>query len=871
MQEAFIDAVVTPVFTVLSKFLPLVKDHCLTPLSINRAFWNSMQNQNLVKTTDIIAFLNSRKSENEELTINKSEQITSTKSMKTISTSVEVVDTPIPGIPACAAIDREATVRKLSLIAFSSRQTFDEETGIVPSTRDQFNFSFKSPRRSLQDVNKKYGQKIKAAARKFIESSVFQAVMLIATFHALFANDLKMAIGDKQHDFYIDLVLFFVLLLFLLELTISIYCIPKYMNFFFWLDLAASITLVLEIGFLMNIGSTDSMSSPGSLGLAKASRAAKAGAKAGRLAKLLRLIRLVKSVKLMKWTISFVRKRNKVSDSEEDTNEIVDMKMSVVGQKMTESITKKVIIAVMMMLLSFSLLELDFTPDARQIQLNALVDYPNSSFLREIYIDSHPNIIRLMGIGEDYIDDIREKELRLEETLVFLADQDPSIFAIFDVKEETEVTAWYSIAMTLIVTSLLAILSLLFSQDAYNIMILPIEKMKFTVQQLSENPLLHIEKMKNFAPNDSNETDILQQAIAKMATLLQIGFGCAGAEIIAKSFSIMGELDPMVPGLRVNAIFGFCDIRDFTLVTEALQEDVMLFVNKIAEILHNCVTEANGAPNKNIGDAFLLVWKLDDFKEGNGNSTQKELFDCALISFQKTICEIRRIDALGNFINEETDTSASWRCSLENFKVQMGFGLHRGWAIEGSIGSKVKVDASYLSPHVNLASRLENATKLYQVPLLMSEDFVTGLTGRMQSTCRRCDRVTFKGCKEPVVIFHQDTDSFEQLSEKPKNYTDLFQATSWNDESELTQVGVDVKEMLKLLSSQKNKHIKEVYEQAFNAYLDGHWQRSKIVWHLWMEKFPGDVIAHGLVSFMMKHNFVCPSKWKGYRELKDKV
>ncbi len=50
----------------------------------------------------------------------------------------------------------------------------------------------------------------------------------------------------------------------------------------------------------------------------------------------------------------------------------------------------------------------------------------------------------------------------------------------------------------------------------------------------------------------------------------------------------------------------------------------------------------------------------------------------------------------------------------------MGFGLHVGWAIEGAIGSYYKIDASYLSPHVNLSSRLEAATKQYGVPLLFS-------------------------------------------------------------------------------------------------------------------------------------------------------
>ena len=41
----------------------------------------------------------------------------------------------------------------------------------------------------------------------------------------------------------------------------------------------------------------------------------------------------------------------------------------------------------------------------------------------------------------------------------------------------------------------------------------------------------------------------------------------------------------------------------------------------------------------------------------------------------------------------------------------MGFGLHVGWAIEGAIGSEYKIDASYLSPNVNMASRLEARNK----------------------------------------------------------------------------------------------------------------------------------------------------------------
>merc|ERR1711981_613970 len=58
---------------------------------------------------------------------------------------------------------------------------------------------------------------------------------------------------------------------------------------------------------------------------------------------------------------------------------------------------------------------------------------------------------------------------------------------------------------------------------------------------------------------------------------------------------------------------------------------------------------------------------------------------------------------------------------IPNYRVNMGFSLHFGWAIEGSIGSEFKIDASYLSPHVNIACRLEGATWLYRVPIILSE------------------------------------------------------------------------------------------------------------------------------------------------------
>jgi hypothetical protein len=200
----------------------------------------------------------------------------------------------------------------------------------------------------------------------------------------------------------------------------------------------------------------------------------------------------------------------------------------------------------------------------------------------------------------------------------------------------------------------------------------------------------------------------------------------------------------------------------------------------------------------------------------------------------------------------------------------MGFGLHTGWAIEGSIGSKVKVDASYLSSHVNLASRLEAATKQYSIPLLMSDEFVSGLSGSIQSTCRRVDRVTFKGTTEPTTMYYQDTEPFQNLKKKPDNYGELMTATSWKNKEEIENLDLDLTASLRALQSDKSLLIKDVYDVAFNAYLDGDWGKCKVLFHLWLEKFPGDTIIQLIVKYLMSHNFECPKDWRGFHNLSAK-
>ena len=150
----------------------------------------------------------------------------------------------------------------------------------------------------------------------------------------------------------------------------------------------------------------------------------------------------------------------------------------------------------------------------------------------------------------------------------------------------------------------------------------------------------------------------------------------------------------MMPGRRVTAVFGFCDIRKFTTATEYLEEEVMIFVNTIGSIVHKCVHRWSGVPNKNIGDAFLIVWKMPEAEDMATAAAQvrgldrasrcAEIADRALIALLKIVAECRRCDDVKAYSVHPRILARL--APGETYNVALGFGLHVGWAIEGPIG-----------------------------------------------------------------------------------------------------------------------------------------------------------------------------------------
>jgi hypothetical protein len=172
------------------------------------------------------------------------------------------------------------------------------------------------------------------------------------------------------------------------------------------------------------------------------------------------------------------------------------------------------------------------------------------------------------------------------------------------------------------------------------------------------------------------------------------------------------------------------------------------------------------------------VWKLPKDKYEIDNKDQISWLheryaniqcDFALMSFIKIIVKINKDPKI---LKYRYDQKLLARLGPD-YQVRMGFGLHIGWAIEGAIGSEYKIDASYLSPNVNMASRLEAATKQYDVPILISSAMYENLTAEMKPFCRNIDKVTVKGSNQPIGLYTVDLDisNISPPSDKTKKYS----------------------------------------------------------------------------------------------------
>jgi class 3 adenylate cyclase len=761
-------------------------------------------------------------------------------------------------------------------------------------------------------------QSVKVPFRKKVENILdsipLSVAMTVVTIYALFGDDIKSTAFPKTADVVFSSLVVTCLALFTIELVLSyIYKDGYKWSFYFWLDVVATISLIADISWIydaaIGLNSSDTSNLKNASNLQNAGKASKAGTKATRALRIIRIVRLIRIVKLYKNAQAVLKKKPKDGEDAELLKGMQVTSESNVGKKMSDATMKRVIIIVLVMLFLLPFFETDFyftyqtSWDFGLVEMNKFVNTDSFESVKNEYVSFHQNDIRPLvylsyanetgsyyWFGQTNYTDLRYYEIYYSSYKSFVV--------IFDLRYDSRFGSLLNMMETIYICIALTLGAIYFSKDSEDLVIKPIEKMIEKVKLIAKNPIaaaeiqaisaqLDKEDQKKTVscfcftsePKENMETKVLENTILKIGVLLALGFGEAGSIIIGSNVEQGGEIDPMASGAKVVGIYGFCDIRNFTDTTEELQEGVMMFVNEIAQVVHGVVDKYLGAANKNIGDAFLLVWKFnsDEFYLDNEDQIVRNpaslrasyLPDLTLLSFLKILAKCNKDPVILKYRNNQKLLQR-----MPNYEVKMGFGLHLGWAIEGAIGSQFKIDASYLSPNVNVASALEGSTKIYGVPLLISSTLFDVFSEGVQKFCRHIDTVYIKGNSRPLGLYTSDCDFSDfrpgKAADRSKNY---FRKKRKALKKSLESGDVTTSEIylksneITLMRRGFGEEFFEKFDKGVKQYLAGDWGAAKVQMEQALAIRTRDGPSLAIMNFISDFGFKAPANWKHARYL----
>jgi adenylate cyclase len=177
----------------------------------------------------------------------------------------------------------------------------------------------------------------------------------------------------------------------------------------------------------------------------------------------------------------------------------------------------------------------------------------------------------------------------------------------------------------------------------------------------------------------------------------------------------------------------FSDIRGFTTMTENSDaEKLVAQLNEYFLDMVGSVLAQSGTLQKFIGDAIMAVWG-DTHSYGEKIDAQKAV----------TAALLMRV-ALAKL-------NSDWQQNPNRVKLSIGIGVNHGEVIVGNIGHPKRMEFTVLGDGINLAARLESATKQFHTDILIGEQ-AEKLT-REHFIYRVVDLMTVKGKTKPVEVF----------------------------------------------------------------------------------------------------------------------
>jgi adenylate cyclase len=191
-----------------------------------------------------------------------------------------------------------------------------------------------------------------------------------------------------------------------------------------------------------------------------------------------------------------------------------------------------------------------------------------------------------------------------------------------------------------------------------------------------------------------------------------------------------------VDGQRRVMTVLFCDVKGFTGASQEMTpQGLVKVMNRYFSAMSAPIRDHGGVIDKYIGDAIMAYWGPPFTKDED----QARLASLAALDMLQGVVPLRA----------EFPELLGVRSLPISFDIRIG--IATGEALVGSIGSELMMSYTVMGDTVNLASRLEGASKLYGGRVLVSAATVMGADDAIET--REIDRVIMLGQTKPQAIF----------------------------------------------------------------------------------------------------------------------
>ena len=175
----------------------------------------------------------------------------------------------------------------------------------------------------------------------------------------------------------------------------------------------------------------------------------------------------------------------------------------------------------------------------------------------------------------------------------------------------------------------------------------------------------------------------------------------------------------------------FSDIRGFTTLSEKLTpEEVVALLNPYLEAMSKMIYKHGGTVDKYEGDAIMAFFgEPVPYKDHAVRAMR------ASLDMRKALTELKD----------------QWAKEGRPSKIEMGIGINSGEVFVGMVGSEQRINYTVIGDNANLASRLQDLTKTYDWPILISESTYQHVKDEFD--CEFADAVTVKGKTKAVNVY----------------------------------------------------------------------------------------------------------------------